>query len=90
MKKTFVTAVVTASALALSACAGETSESVEETGEEMAADAEAGADAMVDEGEAMAADAESMVEEGADATEATAEEANPVDGTNNPVGPREQ
>lgn len=83
MKKTFVTAIASLSALTLAGCAGDApEESVEETAAE--------ADAMVEDAEAMTDEAEDMMEDGGEAAEATAEEANPVEGTGNPIGPQEQ
>lgn len=69
MKKTYLTALVGAAALSLSACAGEATDAAEETTDEMAEEA-----------------GEEMAEEGAEETAETPE-ADPVEGSGNPVDP---
>lgn len=87
MKKIHFTALIGASALAMSACTGEPAETAEEGGDAMTAEA----DAMTEDADAMAEEgAEDGAEDGAETAEAAEDGGDDVEGSNNPVGPREQ
>lgn len=89
MKKTFSMALVGAAALAMSACAPEAEEVVEDGGDEMAAEAEPMAedtDAMADEGAAAMEETTEGMDEGESAVEEEVDD--PEESTNNPIGPR--
>lgn len=80
MKKTFLTALVGASALALSACGGGTGEGVEQSGDDMGAEPAEIVEEPVDD---------VVVEPTDEPTEpATNEADDPEDGMNNPIPPR--